>query len=85
MTAPTMQDGINAAVKDREEGVEGGREGRARQGTRGTRRRRTSDKIEVGTKIIKTPSGIGFVATGIGAYRMMENPTPPESPSARPT
>ena len=33
-----------------------------------------NDKIEIGAKIIKTPSGIGFVATGIGAYRTMENP-----------
>jgi hypothetical protein len=30
---------------------------------------------EVGTNMVKFPSGLGFVATGAGTYRTMENPT----------
>jgi hypothetical protein len=33
------------------------------------------DTAEVGAKMVKFSSGLGFVATGVGAYRTMENPT----------
>lgn len=33
------------------------------------------DTAEVGAKMVKFPSGLGFVATGAGTYRTMENPT----------
>lgn len=33
------------------------------------------DTPEVGAKMVQFPSGLGFVATGIASYRMMENPT----------
>lgn len=33
------------------------------------------DTPEVGAKMVKFPSGLGFVATGVSTYRVMENPT----------
>jgi hypothetical protein len=33
------------------------------------------DTPEVGAKMVKFPSGLGFVATGVAPYRTMENPT----------
>jgi len=30
---------------------------------------------EMGARMVKFPSGLGFVATGVGTYRSMENPT----------
>ena len=33
------------------------------------------DTPEVGAKMVKFPSGLGFVATGVATYRTMENPT----------
>jgi hypothetical protein len=73
VTAPTMQDGINAAVKAEKQELKEGV--KVEPGKQPEDKKKDSDKIEVGTKIVKTPSGIGFVATGIGAYRTMENPT----------
>lgn len=32
------------------------------------------DTVEVGAKMIHFPSGVGFVASGLAAYRTMENP-----------
>jgi hypothetical protein len=56
VTAATMQDGINAGIKDTEN--------KARPGV----------AIEW-TRTIETPSGTGYVATGMSIYRVMENPT----------
>jgi hypothetical protein len=33
------------------------------------------DTAEVGAKMVKFPSGLGFVATGVATYRTLENPT----------
>ena len=33
------------------------------------------DTAEVGAKMVKFPSGLGFVASGVATYRTMENPT----------
>jgi hypothetical protein len=33
------------------------------------------DTPEVGAKMVKYPSGLGFVASGVATYRTMENPT----------
>jgi hypothetical protein len=33
------------------------------------------DTAEVGANMVKFPSGLGFVATGVATYRTMENPT----------
>ena len=33
------------------------------------------DTAEVGAKMVSFPSGLGFVATGVGTYRAMANPT----------
>jgi hypothetical protein len=33
------------------------------------------DTAEMGAKMVKYPSGLGFMATGVAAYRTMENPT----------
>jgi len=74
VTAPTMQDAVNAAVAETtQELKEGVKVEPGKQPV--TQKNQDEDKIDIGTKIIRTPSGIGFVATGIGAYRMMENPT----------
>ena len=71
--ALTMQDGINAAVKAAKDELKEGV--KLEPGKQPEDKKKGGDKIEVGAKIIKTPSGIGFVATGIAAYRTMENPT----------
>lgn len=34
-----------------------------------------ADAPEVGAKMVKFPSGLGYVATGMATYRTMENPT----------
>ena len=36
---------------------------------------KNGDTPEVGAVMVKFPSGLGFVATGAGTYRTMENPT----------
>ena len=73
--AQTMQDGINAAVTASKKELKGDvkvEPGKAPEHSE--KKDQANDKIEICAKIIKTPSGIGFVATGIGAYRSMENP-----------
>lgn len=40
-----------------------------------TRELKGGDTSEVGAKMVKFPSGLGFVATGAGVYRTMRNPT----------
>ena len=75
VTAPTMQDGINAAVKEsKKELKEDVKVEPGKAPEHSEKKDQANDKIEIGAKIIKTPSGIGFVATGIGSYRSMENP-----------
>ena len=58
VTAPTMQDGINAAVKAEKEELKEGV--KVEPGKQPEDEKKDSDKIEVGAKIIKTPSGMGF-------------------------
>jgi len=41
---------------------------------RNTEDLRGGDTPEVGAKMVKFPSGLGFVATGVSVYRTMENP-----------
>ena len=41
------------------------------------------DTPEVGAKMVKFPSGLGFVASGVAPYRTMENPTAEPKPSCR--
>jgi len=62
VTAATAQDAINVAVEENTKNLSG-----------------AGDKAlttpEIGVKIVEFPSGDGFVATGMGVYPHMPNPT----------
>lgn len=72
--AATMQDGINAALKETKKELKEGVKVEAGKLPENPERK-DNGPIELGARIIKTPSGTGYVATGIAIYSAMENPT----------